>query len=161
MNLFSFQAIVHEARCLEVYTRRVGVPGSAAPPPTSSTSAALLAWGALADQRWKELLAVVEAEDEAQASTATDDPSLNTFSKGKQKDSASDNLKKGSSSSSSGHNAGVVASAIDGSGATASKKIKKRRPLLIFFPFHNVPVLLGAYRSLILADRSVSVIVQY
>jgi hypothetical protein len=34
-----------------------------------------------------------------------------------------------------------------------SKKIRRRRPLLLFFPTHNQPGPLGAYRGMALADR--------
>lgn len=95
------QAVEHELRCHEVYARRTKLD--------KQDSSALLAWGPLADQRWKELLAVAEAEDAPEIEKKLVSP--------------------------------------------RKKKIRRRRPLLLFFPSHNHLNLLGVYRSLILAER--------
>jgi hypothetical protein len=79
---------------------------------SDSSAGALLAWGPSADSRWKELVAVAEAED------AMANP--------------------------------------DGGGKTSkdpSKKIRRRRPLLLFFPSHNQASPLAAYRSFALVHR--------
>jgi hypothetical protein len=150
---------------LEVYSRRAGSTAGAAP----SVSSALLAWGPPADQRWKELLAVVEAEDDAQAAISSEEAANKGESKSRdsgEKAAAAvpagapakgaANTQELKITSSSGHSATVASDAVSGgtaASAAAAKKIKKRRPLLIFFPFHNQPELLGAYRAMLLADR--------
>lgn len=109
------QAIEHEMRCQEVFDRRSNLN---APRSTSSSDGlgALLAWGPVADARWKELVAVAEAED------AMSQDSHST-----------------SRSSSTGGN--------------SVKKIKRRRPLLLFFPSHNQATPLAAYRAFSLVNR--------
>jgi hypothetical protein len=139
-------------RCQDVYSRRAAKPlpdttdtKSGATSTSSSSSAsqqqqhneselggALLAWGPAADARWKELVTVAEAEDaflqEAAASSGMSSP------RGPGVPSSSSS--KGSGKSRSGN-----------------KKIRRRRPLLLFFPAHNQPGPLGAYRGMALAER--------
>lgn len=94
----------------------------------SESGGALLAWGPAADARWKELVTVAEAEDaflQEAASIGSPRP-------------PSGAITKSSSSKSS---------------KSGNKKIRRRRPLLLFFPTHNQPGPLGAYRGLALADR--------
>lgn len=119
------QAIEHETRCQEVFDRRSNTTPSmnssasaARPSPTSESAGALLAWGSSADARWKELVAVAEAEDAM--------------------------------------NSGEVTSAVGSKSSKESmKKIRRRRPLLLFFPSHNQASPLAAYRSFALVHRCV------
>lgn len=124
-------------RCQDVYSRRAAKSPPDAVDPKSSqqthsqnegeSGGALLAWGPAADSRWKELVTVAEAEDaflQEAATISSPRPHGSGISK------------SGSSKSKSG-----------------GKKIRRRRPLLLFFPSHNQPGPLGAYRGLALADR--------
>jgi hypothetical protein len=64
-------ALEHEQRCLQVYARRsntagvTAVAGASTLSDSSDSSRAILAWGATADKRWRELIQVTEAEDQA------------------------------------------------------------------------------------------------
>jgi hypothetical protein len=109
-----------------------------------ASNAALLAWGVAADRRWKELVAIVESEESSASSLD-------------EKGSAEDATKSPSAASDSSKTKDskppLPTGASPAADPSASKKVKKRRPILIFFPFHNQPDLLCAYRSLILANR--------
>lgn len=128
----SDQACDHEERCLEVYLKRIkqdegGASGTrslsnSSPTPSidegnsssssSSKGEVLLAWGEVADKRWKDILAVAINED-----TITDQTTKNISQ-------------------------------------TTNTMVKRRRkPLLLFFPQHNVKVWLCTYRCLSLATR--------
>jgi hypothetical protein len=90
----------------------------------------LLAWGPAADARWKELVTVAEAEDAFLQEAAA------------------------ASGMSSPRPPGVTSSSSKGSKSkSGNKKIRRRRPLLLFFPSHNQPGPLGAYRGMALAER--------
>lgn len=138
---------MHEARCLEVFTRRSGLapgqlPSAVSKVASMASNAALLAWGVAADQRWKELVAIVESEDssggpheeKSPVEDTTKSPATGGDDKNKTKDSK-------------------LLPPHPPAPPPEAKKVKKRRPILIFFPFHNQPDLLCAYRSLILANR--------
>jgi hypothetical protein len=143
---------MHEARCLEVFTRRSGLapgqtPSTASKAAMMASNAALLAWGVAADRRWKELVAIVESEESSGASLeekSSEDASRSPSSAGTGNDAAS-------KAKDSKPPLPITAAGTDPS--AVSKKVKKRRPILIFFPYHNQPDLLCAYRSLILANR--------
>lgn len=120
------------------------------------------AWGSLADSKWKELLAIVEAEDlvfapESDFSTVGNSPtalpsniSLNKAHVKQMSDSNAAARKSGTTKYSNGESTTKVTEV----GVTTShKKLHRRRPLLILFSHHNKPEPLGAYRAMILAER--------
>lgn len=123
------QAAEHEARCNEVYLKRVvtnsrgGVP-SAAGSGAGVSAGLLMAWGFGADQRWRELLSLVEAEDAEHAAAQNELGSSND----------------GAAGNTAGH-------------AVSGRAIRRRKPLLLLFPLHNQSEPLSAYRGLILAER--------
>lgn len=124
-------------RCQDVYSRRAAKPLpevtdaklSISQQSESELGGALLAWGPAADARWKELVTVAEAEDAFLQEAA-------------------------SGGISSPRPPGVGGSSSKGSKSKSGKgKIRRRRPLLLFFPGHNQPGPLGAYRGMVLAER--------
>lgn len=131
------QAIEHEERCQEVFNRRTAAlnnssSGAGMDGEQQHKSDVLLAWGKVADKRWRNLIEVAIAEDtlefEMQSSTEVktdgDDPS-----------------DEGS----------AAAAAV--SMPKRKPPVKRRRPLLLYFPKHSQQRFLGAYRGHILAER--------
>lgn len=129
-------AVEHEHRCLQVYSRRSNEVPQSQSGSASSSSKAILAWGGSAERRWRELIQVTESED--QVDDADSSGSIPAYS----------SSTSASSSSASSH--GRKSEAEPGSG---SKKIRRRRPLLLFFPQHNDSDKLGVYRSLTLLQK--------
>lgn len=131
------QALEHEDRCREVYLHRnkaqpvsstLGLDSSITSSSNKASSASsnsetLLAWGKVADKRWRDLLALALTEDSNNAITASPDISSNAAS---------------SSSNNNNNN---------------SKLKRKRKPMLLFFPLHNHATTLGSYRALLMSDR--------
>ena len=116
------QAAQHEAKCQEVYLKKVAVAAEqdevssshsagAATAAGSSSSAPLLIWRA-SEKRWRELLSVVTSEE---------------FDSPQQPSDSSSSATKG--------------------------KARSRRPLLLYFPFHNQPDISGGYRAAWLVNR--------
>ncbi len=131
------QAVEHEERCQEVFKRRtaatggVGIASAEGQDSASRSSDVLLAWGRVADKRWRDLIAVAVAEDSLEADAT----------------GASSQHEDGD-----GTNSGDESI----SGSPQKKKaapMRRRRPLLLYFPQHSQQRFLGAYRSLILAER--------
>ena len=125
------QALEHEDRCQEVFKRRSamssGPGGGAQDSAARSSSDVLLAWGKVADKRWRDLIAVAVAED-----------SLDVDGAGGVKSHAEEEEGSGDE------------------GSPAKKKappMRRRRPLLLYFPQHSHQRFLAAYRSIILAER--------
>lgn len=105
------QAREHELQCLEVYKRRIQESTSAdASSSTISAKAAqsdvLLAWGKVADKKWRDIITIAMNED-------------TMYRQGSQ----------------------------DGT------QRRRRKPLLLYFPDHNHLDIVGAYRSILLAER--------
>jgi hypothetical protein len=151
------QALEHEEKCRDVYAKssihrrpsQMSTTGAAAagssPESTRSAMAAavksevLLAWGAVADKRWRDLLAVAVAEDAIHAALQGDSTGVA---------SAAANTGTALASSPS------LSAAEQARRAEEQKRtLKRRRPLLLYFPLHSQAHLLGAYRSIILAER--------
>lgn len=125
----------------------------------------LQAWGPVADSRWKELLAIVEAEDQILLDVGPDCGNLksgigssvswkveaaNISSKGR---GPVKDFGKLSIASSDGAGRAEQKVGLEKAEAAQIKKVHRRRPLLILFSHHNQPELLGAYRAIILAER--------
>lgn len=109
------QAREHENQCLEVYKRRIMEEAAVAATADTSTPVAsskqaqsdvLLAWGKVADKRWRDLITIAMNEDTLERSSSQD---------GSQR--------------------------------------RRRKPLLLYFPDHNNIEALGAYRTIILAEK--------
>ena len=154
------QALEHEEKCREVYARSsyqrrlsshnstTGSVAAGTSPDTqqqhrsalssaATKSEVLLAWGPVADKRWKDLLAVAVAEDAIQAALLGE---VNP-------PTPCDSSRKSVSSN-------AAAAAEQARKAEDQKRtLKRRRPLLLYFPTHSQAHLLGAYRSIILAER--------
>lgn len=146
------QSQEHEERCRELYKRRVanGIDATDALFPLQSKDAAtsgskpasdvLVAWGPIADKRWRDIINLAINEDTAEeeddrilyAQTIFDTPPPSSLYP--------------SSLPASNATTG------DKRGATNSKS-KRRKPLLLYFPEHNHRIFLGAYRAIILAQR--------
>jgi hypothetical protein len=122
------QAVEHEERCQEVFNRRSG-GGSSESTDSTARSDVLLAWGRVADKRWRDLIAVAVAEDAIEG--GGDGCAVE-----KEKDKENEEGEE------------------DG---TPQKKraapVRRRRPLLLYFPRHSQQRFLGGYRALILAER--------
>lgn len=135
-------------------------------------SSALQAWGPVADGRWKELLAIVEAEDILSSELSTpveksgsrsSSPVLlqsNSLKSRALKPSGSADNESSSMSPKRVRTAtandipeALPGKAADSASLTTTKSIHRRRPLLILFPRHNQQDTLSAYRSMILAER--------
>lgn len=175
------QALEHEDKCREVYarssyhSRKVGSSHSTVSVTGGSVSAAsspdtyvvrspsgvpssshakaevLLAWGAVADKRWKDLLAVAVAEDaisatlrgEREGSITVGAVPAGTTDKGPAKVSAHTGTPPQQQS------AAEQAKRLE----QQKQSVRRRRPLLLYFPLHSQPHMLGGYRSIILAER--------
>jgi hypothetical protein len=157
------QALEHEEKCRDVYAKSSihrrpsqmsttgAVQAGSSPEATRSAMAAaaksevLLAWGAVADRRWRDLLAVAVAEDAIHA-TLQGDVTAGATSTGAGSGVASAGTALSSSPS--------LSAAEQARRAEEQKRtLKRRRPLLLYFPLHSQAHLLGAYRSIILAER--------
>jgi len=129
-------AVQHERKCQEVYMKRVVQhQDSPAGGGRGGVTTPLLVW-TRHDSRWKEILAIV----------ADDVPSLKT---------APSQFTAPSSSTSSPvpiRTKNAKGAAVTPSG-NPTPATKSRRPLLLFFPFHNQPDVFGIYRSLFLMSR--------
>lgn len=171
------QALEHEDKCREVYARSsyhnrklgsgpstVSVTGSVSvsgqvsagsspdsyivrspsgvPSSNPTKAEVLLAWGAVADKRWKDLLSVAVAED-AISATLRGDKDAAAASSGAPQAKAS------------AHSTQPPLTAAEQAKRLEEQKgsVRRRRPLLLYFPLHSQPHLLGAYRSIILAER--------
>lgn len=200
------QALEHEDKCRDVYAKSMqsrrmqshmsmlGPPGSSVgsvipgtSPDTHSAAAGgtvgktevLLAWGPVADKRWKDLLAVAVAEDAIQAALQSEVLTVSSSSSGGGGGPAAQSastvhatlppppsLVSSLLSPLSPSAAAAVGAVGPGQGSTTStaeqqarhaeeqkRTLKRRRPLLLYFPMHSQPHLLGAYRTIILAER--------
>lgn len=141
----------------------------------SAPGATLQAWGPIADARWKELLAIVEAEDAIQVSGSVNSSgdiranspvtasaavpfSAKTGLKAEApvpsspKQRARDKL-FGASEKKPVPPSAKTATSGSKLAEAGARKVHRRRPLLILFARHNQQEALGAYRALILAER--------
>ena len=160
---------------MDVSRRNSGAGGSS----VSLAAVRLQAWGPVADSRWKELLAIVEADDQSflvtskAPSPSLVDRSLSPVSatsrvlppknasesatsppKLSGRDKIFGNSSDKAGASRSGSSDSRKASATTGNvSSSTSKKPHRRRPLLILFAKHNQPEPLAAYRAIILAER--------
>jgi hypothetical protein len=185
------QALEHEEKCRDVYAKSVqarrmqsqasSVGGGsttggsqeshhAAHKPQAAAaqgkSEVLLAWGPVADKRWRDLLAVAVAEDSIQAALQSE---VSTASAGAAKDSSLQSMGMPSPLASaitsvlSLTSSTVTATPTASSSGTAAEQarraeeqkrtLKRRRPLLLYFPLHGQSHVLGSYRTIILAER--------
>lgn len=113
-------ASAHESRCRKTIERKLL---------DSDGDGPLLAYGLSADERWRELLNLVEADETTVLESARQTMGLE--------------LER-----SAGGNGSITSNGSASAGAG-----RKRRPLLLQFPFHNQPTVLGMHRSLVLASR--------
>ena len=113
----------------------------------SSSSVSMEAAASALDRRWKEILNLAEAEDEDWEKELERKNALL-----RQMNSSNSNNSNNSNNSSAARSPKVDTPVSD----VNSSRSKKRRPLLLFFPFHNQAPLLGSYRSITLFNRYVS-----
>lgn len=162
----------HEQRCLDVFMQKIqslktlpstnspsiistkrldGVPPASSPAPTSGSGSGrrppkppLTAWNDSPDGRWKELFRIVEADIESLEVRfeGVNSTTVNT---------ASSSITSRDESTAPPTNEDSVQSQ-DGKDKTKQQMLRKR-PLLLFFPYHNDSVTLGTYRVLILIQR--------
>ena len=102
---------------------RASLKGLSSSLPSSSQSV-LLAWGAAADKRWRDLMALAVSEDlicDSLGSSEGDQGNVTT---------ASGQRKK-----------------------VSTNAARKRKPMLLYFPHHSQLRYLGAYRSIRVAER--------
>jgi hypothetical protein len=132
------QAIEHEERCQEVYKSRLSQLNTQVKLDRSremkesdlnqtKKSEILLAWGATADSRWRDIISVAASED------AVDDVSTSSVNERTSLSEESD--------------------AKQSTKQQKNKHVRRRRPLLLYFPQHYHPLAFGAYRSIILCER--------
>lgn len=122
------QAVEHEERCQEVFNRRNAAVSGPELSDASAKSDVLLAWGKVADRRWRDLIAVAVAEDAVLDSEEA------------MPEAAAEPTEAGD----------------DAAAAAAQRRrppMRRRRPLLLYFPRHSQTRFLGAYRGILLADR--------
>jgi hypothetical protein len=173
------QALEHEEKCRDVYaksallrrpsqlstsasvvagtspdTHKSVLGGGAGPSGSATKSEVLLAWGPVADRRWKDLLAVAVAEDAIHAALQGEVPSIPVAAGGgggggSAVKAASQQASPLPPSAASSVNAAEQAKRSE----EQKRTLKRRRPLLLYFPMHGQSHLLGAYRTLILAER--------
>jgi hypothetical protein len=184
------QALEHEEKCRDVYAKSVQarrLQSQASSVGSGSTtggsrdshhaahklqaaaapgkSEVLLAWGPVADKRWRDLLAVAVAEDSIQAALQSE---VTTASAGAAKDSALQSMGMPSPLASAitsvlsltSSTVTSAAASVSGTAAEQARRaeeqkrtLKRRRPLLLYFPLHGQSHLLGSYRTIILAER--------
>lgn len=175
-------AIEHEDRCREVYLARkqqqmqqqsssistmsvsdfdeatnLGMNSSA----NNNKAEALLAWGKVADKRWRDILSIVLSDD----TTASPVSSVSGSKQAEGYRQSANNSASTSPIDTSGSRASGRTKQVDNtnpnsnasnsssSNASNNKTLKrKRKPLLLYFPQHNHPILLGVYRSLLQAE---------
>lgn len=177
------QALEHEEKCREVYarssqSRRLSTQSTStdgqstktmSTAATATKSEVLLAWGQVADRRWKDLLAVAVAEDAIQTALQSEVHSLSAISGSQTVPGGKAATTQATAQSPLASMPSVFASLTSGTTAPASanataaeqarraeeqkRTLKRRRPLLLYFPLHSQPHLLGAYRTIILAER--------
>jgi hypothetical protein len=158
------QSQEHEERCREVINKRrynnSPLPGSSSavsvassehdadhqPQRQSVRNEVLVAWGTIADKRWRDLLniAINEdtiEEDEEKYLTAVQSSSVDSATAGKLFSLLS--LVLGS----------IFVLSVSLEKQASKHRNKRRKPLLLYFPEHNHKIFLGAYRSIILAQR--------
>ena len=116
-------ALAHEARCLETIQKKIGVSATGSVSGEEGVKP-LQAYGATADSRWAELLALVEADDVCVGAAG----------------------ESSSTKGSLGKREGVVTDA-------PATRLRRRRPLLLLFPQHISTESLCCHRAVILADR--------
>jgi hypothetical protein len=140
---------------------------------SSASTEVLLAWGKTADKRWRDLLSLALTEDAihatASATTATGASISANSASSANNTPALDAMRRSvstvtpSGSNITNNNSGSplpttssLASTANAGGVLlqAPPPLKrKRKPLLLYFPYHNHPVLLGAYRAVITASH--------
>jgi hypothetical protein len=119
------QAVEHEERCQEVFNRRSAGVGGGEQGDSAARSDVLLAWGRVADKRWRDLIAVAVAEDAIEGGEGA----------AAEKSKGSDDEEEGTPQK------------------KRAPPVRRRRPLLLYFPRHSQQRFLGGYRALILAER--------
>lgn len=138
------QAIEHEQRCREAYHTRSSMvrlssddQSGTVPESTLSQSNAtigskpaevLLAWGPIADKRWRDLISVAMNED------------------------ANEKDEKLQPSSSNSNKTNATAPGLPRTGSHHLLR-RRKKPLLLYFPDHNQQIPLSSYRAIIFAER--------
>jgi hypothetical protein len=181
------QAIDHEDRCREAAAAggraggRAGGAGAGGGAGGAGAGAgggdALLAWGAAADRRWRDLVAVAVSEDELAAEVrrekqAKDRDRGTGTGRDREEDAVPGAVVESSSKapvlSSAPASAPPAASQVakrsqppqtqphsHNQSQSQNQQPRRRRPLLLYFPRHNDPHSLGAYRAVVLSERFV------
>ena len=171
-TLYADQCVEHEAKCGEIFQKKnvidssltsgsVGMNRSGVISGSGIFQAPLVAWGESANKRWKDLVSLVEVEDGilsagggmGEGGIVPGSRSMSGSGSGSGSGGSVNNSGILSSSSGSGSNVGNNHATATAAAATGGGKVKRRKPILLYFPLHNQPVPLGAYRSLILAER--------
>ncbi len=153
-------AMAHEKRCRETVEKRLR--GSHPGPGDMEQEGLLLAFGTSADRRWRELAALVETEGGEAVEKA--EVLVRSLSQGLSIPSPRTVSDASVSSTSSMQPQSfplplvqqpiAAEQGTNGSEANVSKGVtKKRRPLLLQFPFHNQPIALGMHRALALSAK--------
>lgn len=131
------QSAEHERRCYEVYQRKLDGGGLET---HNNRSDILLAWGPIADRRWRDLMGIALSDDTIEKKNSSPAQSSNSPT----------NRTSGQHSHEKKHEVNNNKTLADKQNGAA---VKRRRPLLLYFPNHYNPDYLGSHRAILCFER--------